>query len=112
MQQTVSTVRLIQHQAVIDCSGLLETQTVDGVKCTSPRRKSGNCCPSRRPAIYTDMQWRSPSKMTGVGVAYFRLPIHCRHSTLIWLAKQEYCKKSQDGELIGQWEDDLGPPVV
>jgi hypothetical protein len=61
-------------------------------------------------ALYTDMQWRSPSKMTGVGAAYVRLPIPLPASALVWLAKQEYSKKAQDGELVGQWTDELGRP--
>jgi len=66
--------------------------------------------PPKKAALYTDMQWRSPSRMTGVGVAYVRLPIPLSAKTIAWLAEREYSKSASDGRLLGSWEDALGRP--
>src|SRR5438094_1651742 len=105
MQQTVSAVRLIQHQAMIDCSGLKEPEVCDSVKVHVAPPQKWEALTPKHAVLYTDMQWRSPSKMTGVGVAYVHLPLPLPASALVWLAKQEYSKKAQDGELLGQWTD-------
>jgi hypothetical protein len=109
-QQTVPTVRLIQHQALIEMSGLKDTEVVEQVKVHIAAPQKWETLQPKVTAMYTDMQWRSPSKMTGVGVAYVRMPLPFPASALVWLAKKEYAKKSSDGEVLGTWTDDLGRP--
>jgi len=107
---TVPAAHFIQHQALIDCSGLKDVETCDPVKVHVAAPQKWEALSPKKTALYTDMQWRSPSKLTGVGVAYVHMPLPLPASAVVWLAKQEYCKKAGDGELIGQWTDALGRP--
>jgi hypothetical protein len=108
--QTVSTARLIQHQAMVDPSGLKDIETVDLVKVHVAAPKKWDVLPPKKATLYTDMQWRSPSRMTGVGVAYIHLPLPMSAQTIAWLAEKEYSKRSGDGKLIARWDDELGRP--
>ena len=59
--------------------------------------------------IYTHQQWRSPTRITGVGVAYLRLPIPLSPKAILWFAKSEYNKKkTSEGRDLGQWVDATG----
>lgn len=102
--------RLIQHQAMIDVSGLNDPQLIESVKVNASAPKTWKALDLKRTAMYTDYQWRSPTKMTGLGVAYVRLPLPLPASMIVWLAKNEYAKRGQNGELIGEWTDSLGRP--
>jgi hypothetical protein len=108
--QTVSTARLIQHQAMVDPTGLKDIETVELVKVHLAAPKKWDVLPPKKASLYTDMQWRSPSHMTGVGVAYVRLPLPMSAQTIAWLAEKEYTKRSQDGKLVSRWDDELGRP--
>ena len=71
--QTASKVtnrRLIEHQALIDFSGLAPAETVDGVKvsCSVPRQ--WEAVPLKKAPLYSHQQWKSPSTHTGLGVVY------------------------------------------
>ena len=110
MAQTVSTARLIQHQAMIDPTGLKETEVVEAVKVHISAPQRWERLEPRKHSLYTETQWRSPSKMTGVGIAYVRLPLPIPAKTIGWLAQKEYAKKADDGKVIGTWEDALGRP--
>ena len=100
--------RLIEHQALIDFSGLKPAETVTGVKvsCALPRQWEA-VAPKKTP-LYSHQQWRSPSGHTGVGVVYIRLPLPLSERMLLWFAKREYAKSNEDGKAIGQWTDDVG----
>jgi hypothetical protein len=108
--QSVSATRLIQHQAMIDPSGLKDTSICDDVKVHVAAPQKWEQLTPRKTAVYTDMQWRSPSRMTGIGVAYVRLPLPIPASTVAWLAEKEYTKRSDDGKLLSLWSDALGRP--
>jgi hypothetical protein len=110
MAQTVSTARLIQHQAMIDPAGLNETAVVEPVKVHIATPQRWEQLEPRKHSMYTETQWRSPSKMTGVGVAYVRLPLPIPARTITWLAQKEYAKRADDGKVLGTWEDALGRP--
>ena len=110
MPQTVSTARLIQHQAMIDPTGLKDTEVIEAVKVHISAPQRWEQLDPRKHSLYTETQWRSPSKMTGVGVAYVRLPLPIPAKTITWLAQKEYAKKADDGKVIGTWEDALGRP--
>ena len=107
---TISTAKLIHHQQVIDTTGLKEVETVEAVKAQAAPPQKWDPLAIKKTALFTDMQWRSPSKMTGVGVAYVRMPLPVPAGALIWFAKQEYCKRADDGKLIGEWTDGIGRP--
>ena len=111
-QQTVPTARLIQHQAIVDVAGLKETETIEPVKVHVAAPQKWEALNIKYTPMFTDAQWRSPSRLTGVGVAYVRLPIPLPARALVWFAKNEYVKRSgdQSGEVLGQWTDDLGRP--
>jgi len=109
-QQSVDCVRLIQHQAMIDPAGLGEPQKIEAVKVTACPPQKWVALAIKKTPIYTDMQWRSPSKVTALGIAYVHLPLPLPASMIVWLAKQEYAKQGENGELIGEWTDNLGRP--
>ena len=109
--QTSSTTtnrRLIEHQAMIDFSGLKPAEPIEAVKvsCSIPRQ--WEALPLKKTGLYAHQQWKSPSTRTGMGVVYVRLPLPLSERTLLWIAKREYTKASDDGKLIGQWTDELG----
>ena len=110
LSQSVSTSRLIQHQAMIDPTGLKETEISEQVKVHVAPPQKWDALEPKKSTLYTDMQWRSPSKQTGVGVAYVHMPFPFPARMITWLAQKEYSKKADDGKIIGQWEDALGRP--
>jgi hypothetical protein len=103
-------VRLIQHQAMVDPSWLRDSSVCEDVKVHVAAPQKWEALTPKKTAVYTDMQWRSPSKQTGVGVAYVRLPLPIPASTIAWLAEKEYTKRSDDGKLLSMWSDALGRP--
>ena len=108
--QSVPTARLIQHQAMIDPTGLNETAVAEPVKVHIAAPQRWEQLDPKKHALYTDLQWRSPSKMTGVGVAHLRLPLPIPARAVVWLAQKEYAKKANDGKILGTWDDHLGRP--
>jgi hypothetical protein len=61
-------------------------------------------------SFYTNMQWRSPSRNTGVGVAFVKMPLPLPAKAIAWLAQKEYAKRADDGKILATWEDALGRP--
>jgi hypothetical protein len=108
--QTVSTARLIQHQAMIDPTGLKDSAVVEPVKVHISAPQRWEQLDPKKHSLYMETQWRSPSKMTGVGVAYVRLPLPIPARSIAWLAQKEYSKKADDGKILGTWDDALGRP--
>ena len=100
--------RLIEHQAMIDFSGLQLAETVEAVKASCSVPHQWETLPVKKTPLYAHQQWKSPSTHTGFGVVYIRLPLPLSERTLLWFAKREYTKASEDGKLISQWTDDLG----
>ena len=97
-----------QHQERAEVSGLDEPEAVELLKVSVAPPGNWSSLPLKKTSLYSHKQWRSPTKHTGVGVVYIRLPLPMPMSTLVWFAKQEYTKKEDDGKLIGQWTDALG----
>ena len=106
--QPVSVRRLVNHQAMVDFSGLKSPEHFDVVKAEAAVPASWPAQAVKRGPMYTDMQWRSPSGTAAVGVAHVRMPLPLSARTLVWFAKSQYSKQSDDGRLIGQWTDSLG----
>ena len=106
--QPVSMNRLINHQAMIDFSGLGSLKHYDNVKAEAAAPMSWKELVPKKTSIYTDMQWRSPSGNTAVGVAHVKMPLPLNAGSVVWFAKQRYAKQSEDGKLIDQWVDVLG----
>jgi hypothetical protein len=100
--------RLIEHQAMIDFSGLQPAQTIEAVKASCSIPHQWETLATKKTPLYSHQQWKSPSSHTGFGVVYIRLPLPFSERTLLWFAKREYTKASEDGKLIAQWTDDLG----
>src|SRR5688572_11495475 len=106
---TVTVRRLINHQAMIDFSGLKESERVDAVKVNVAAPESWTPLSLKKTSLFTDMHWKSPSGTSGVGVAYLRLPIPLSPKMLLWFAKSQYNGKRDDGgKMIGEWVDDFG----
>ena len=106
--QQVPTARLIQHQALIDFSGLRPPEVVEPVRVRASVPQTWVVHGVERKALYTHQQWKSPSAKTAVGVVYARLPLPVGSGTMLWLARQQYAKQSADGKDLGTWEDALG----
>ena len=100
--------RLIEHQALIDFSGLDSVQRYDEINAAIAAPRRWEVLPVNTNPIYTHQQWRSPSRHTGVGILCAHMPLPLSTKAVIWLAKQEYQKKGNDGKLIGEWTDSLG----
>ncbi|CAN5469056.1 hypothetical protein BH09PLA1_BH09PLA1_09400 [soil metagenome] len=97
----------IRHRALIDFTGLKQVESVGPIKASIAPPIGWERIPPRPSKLYTHEQWRSPSGLTGVGVAYIRMPLPLGAGTLAWFAKQEYGKKSEDGKVLAQWTDAL-----
>jgi hypothetical protein len=108
--QQVPVARLIQHQALIDMGGLEESRIASEVKAHVSPPQRWEALNLKKSPLFIDQQWRSPSKQTGLGIAYVRLPIPLPANALVWLAKKEYAKRGEHGEVLAQWTDDLGRP--
>jgi len=104
----VSVRSLINHQAMIDFSGLRSVEQFDLVKAQAAPPASWKQLALKRGPMYTDMQWRSPSGSSAVGVAHVKMPLPLGARTLLWFAKGQYAKQSEDGRILGQWVDTLG----
>ncbi len=106
----VSHQRLIEHQAMIDFSGLKPVESIPGVQAAASPPRQWEQRPFQTGPFFSHQQWRSPSTKTGVGVAHVKLPLPVSIGLLKWIAKREYTKKSNDGRIIAEWTDELGRP--
>lgn len=102
--------RLVEHRAGIDSDGLKAVEVYQAVCASAAPPQSWDRLSLTRSGPVVHQQWRSPSRNTGVGVAYVRLPLPLTARALIWIARQRYTSQSNDGKLIGQWTDALGRP--
>lgn len=109
--QPIRTYRLIEHQALIDFSGLKPAETMADLKVRAAVPRSWEFMPPAKSPLYTHHQWRSASAKTGIGAAHLRLPLPLSADAILWLAKGEYAKRGTgggEGRLIRQWTDALG----
>ena len=109
----VTSNRLAAHVALVDQSGLLPDTVLANLKVevAVPHR----WLPAKLDSspLYQHQQWRSPSKLTGVGVVYIHTPIPISPKTLVWLARAQYNKTHKpngksDPKVLGEWTDALG----
>ncbi|MDB5297102.1 MAG: hypothetical protein JWO31_3085 [Phycisphaerales bacterium] len=100
--------RLIQHQALIDFSGLGPPETFDAVKVRAAVPQAWAPLPVERAALYTHQQWKSPSARTAVGVIHGRLPLPLGAGVVLWMARQQYARQSPGGPEPAEWTDPLG----
>ena len=100
--------RLIQHQAMIDFSGLKPAEAVENVNVQAAIPRNWEVRKPHTSAMYTHQQWRSPSTKTAVGTAHLRLPLPITTGMLFWIAKREYSNTANDGKILSEWTDDLG----
>ena len=105
---TVQTQRLIQHQAMIDFSGLKAPALLDAVRVQASLPASWNMQSLEQKPLYTHQQWKSPSLHTGVGVIYVRLPLPLGTPMLIWAARQQFTQQQGQGHEMAEWTDELG----
>lgn len=104
----VSSRRLIEHQAMVDFSGLKPASAIEPLQTTLGVPARWNELPIKATALYTHQQWKSPSGHTGIGVVFCHLPLPLSARTVVWLAKREYAKQAEDGRVIDEWVDELG----
>src|SRR5947209_9443412 len=71
----VSSRRLIEHQAMIDFSGLKPAAAVEPVQTVLGVPSHWTEMPPKATALYHHQQWKSPSGHTGVGIVYCHLPL-------------------------------------
>lgn len=106
--QQVPAARLLQHQALIDFSGLRPAEVVPDVRVRAAVPQTWVVHGVEKKALYTHQQWKSASGKTAVGVVYVRLPLPVGSDVMLWMARQQYAKQSDDGKDLGTWEDALG----
>jgi hypothetical protein len=99
---------LTEYRDKVDESGLALSTAVDPLKINAAFPAGWQALPLQKNALYTHQQWRSPSKRTGVGVTYVRMPLPLSTKTLVWFAMNEAGKKTNNGKIIRQWRDELG----
>jgi len=104
----VSSRQLIEHQALIDFSGLLPDRPAPSVKSMIAAPRRWEQLPTLSNVLFSDEQWRSPSTHTGVGIVYAHLPLPISAKTVVWFAKQQYSKRAKDGKILSEWVDVLG----
>ena len=104
----VQTNRLITQRALIDFTGLKQVQQYANVKVTAAPPVGWDRLALRKHFLYEHEQWRSPSSLTGVGVAYIRTPLPLPADAITWFAKKEYGKKAEDGKILAEWTDATG----
>jgi hypothetical protein len=104
----VSSRQLIEHQALIDFSGLDSLKPIPSVRASIAAPRRWELLPSKPNALYTHQQWRSPSAHTGVGIVNAHLPLPLTTKAVVWFAKQEYAKQGSGGKLLAEWSDELG----
>jgi len=107
----VSIRKLSIHRDQSDLTGLKTSQIFEELHVTWALPHEWESLPIKKNPLYTHQQWRSPTLLTGVGVAHITLPIPLPAQGLVWFAKNEYLKRARDqkdGKLIGQWTDSLG----
>jgi hypothetical protein len=109
MAQPIAAGRLIEHQALLDFSGLRDDTVDHSVKVVVAIPETWELL-QHRTSLYTHQQWQSPSRNTAIGVAYIRtlLPLSAR--TVVWFAKNEYRKRDGSGEIVAEWTDEFGRP--
>jgi hypothetical protein len=100
--------QLIQHQALIDFSGLKPSEAVEAVRVQASPPASWVLHGVERHALYNHQQWKSPTARTAVGVIYARMPLPLSADTLLWLGRQQYTKQADDGKEVSNWTDSVG----
>ena len=100
--------RLIEHQALIDFSGLKNAEAIESLKVHAAIPESRQAPAPQKTTLYTHGQWKSPSGHTAVGAVLVRLPLPLSADTVAWFAKREYSKKADDGKILKEWKDALG----
>jgi hypothetical protein len=100
--------QLIEHQAVIDFSGLKPAEPCEPLRCSAAVPRTWELVGPIRNSLYTHAQWRGPSGHTAVGAAYIHLPLPLSAEMMLFLAKCEYSRRSTDGRLASRWTDEMG----
>ena len=107
-QAPVTNRRLIEHQALIDFSGLAPAETVEEVKVRASVPRNWQLLPFKHSPLFSHAQWKSPSTYTGVGTVHVSMPWPLGEKAIVWLAKREYTNKANDGRIIREWTDAVG----
>ena len=100
--------RMIETILNMDFTGLKPPEKIEPLRVSISPPKTWETMPLVKTPVYAHQQWRSPSRLTGVGVAYARLPLPLSRGMVLWLARKEYTKRANDGRVIDQWDDDTG----
>jgi hypothetical protein len=108
MTPPASKALMSEYRGLIDETGLALASAVEPLKVNAAFPAGWQALGVQKSALYTHQQWRSPSKRTGVGVTYVRMPLPLSTKTLVWFAMNEAGKKTNDGKIIRQWRDELG----
>ena len=108
MGKQIQQKRLIEHQALLDFSGLKAPETLEDVRGRAGLPESWKAQPPQKTSLYTHGQWKSPSGHTAVGAVLIRLPLPLSADTIAWFAKREYSNRADDGKILKEWKDDLG----
>lgn len=107
----ISTGQILRQQALLDFTGLLPSQSMENLKVSWAVPRDWEALAPKRGPMFVHQQYRSPTGVTGVGVAYVRLPIPLPNGVIAWLAQREYLRRYTDnhqGRVLGQWTDDAG----
>jgi hypothetical protein len=107
----VSTHQILRQQALLDFTGLLPNHDNEILKVSWAVPRDWDALALKRGPMFVHQQYRSPSGVAGVGVAYVRLPFPLPTGVVAWLAQREYLRRyadNREGRVIESWTDDAG----
>jgi hypothetical protein len=107
----ISTGQILRQQGLLDFTGLLPQQQIENLKVWWAVPRDWEPLPPKRGPMFIHQQYRSPTGVTGVGVAYVRLPLPVPTGVVAWLAQREYLRRYNDnkeGQVLARWTDDAG----
>lgn len=110
---SVSPPRLIASQAMLDFHGLSAVTLYPSLKLDAAVPLSWQQLKPEQMGPLAHRQWRSPTRSTGLGLAYIKLPWPVSPRFLIWVAKMQYAKRTTRdgkpaGQLLAEWTDPQG----
>jgi hypothetical protein len=107
--QAVKSQKLIEHQALVNVTGLKPAEAMDEVNVRASIPDGWSLGSRAAKLLYANRHYRSPSGRTGVGVVHATVLIPISPKVVLWMARRQYQKQgSASGRELKSWEDALG----
>jgi hypothetical protein len=96
------------QRALIDFTGLGPLMQINALKSNGSAPQNWDPLPMQITPLFAHEQWRSPTRTTGVGIAYIHLPLPVPAAAVLWFARRQYESQQNDGRSLGRWTDSVG----